>query len=161
VALLGAANFFLALFLTPAREKGPLPFLAALCVLPTLFAAMLAYFIAPSFFKVDPSGRTLARELQLKNIPKDQLAVGWLSRGQHYSLNFYLHDEIKDWDKENSGKQYVLTNMPHCRNLTPVPFACEPVPFDEQTTGVFLYHVIMPGLARRLGDSGGQAQKKE
>jgi 4-amino-4-deoxy-L-arabinose transferase-like glycosyltransferase len=159
VALMGAANFFLALFLPPAREKGPLPFPAATCVLPILFAAMLGYFIAPSFFKVDPSGRALAHELQLKNIPKDELAVGWMNRGQHYSLNFYLHDEIKDWDKENSGKEYVLTNMPHCRNLTPVPFACEPVPFDEQTTGAFLYHVVMPGLA--LGDGGGQAQKKE
>jgi 4-amino-4-deoxy-L-arabinose transferase-like glycosyltransferase len=161
VALVGAANFLLAFFAGPAVEKRPLPFLAATCVLPMLVAAMLGYFIAPSFFKFDPSGKTLARELQRHNIPLSELAVGWMSRGQHYSMNFYLHEEIQDWNLENSRREYVLTDMPHCRNLTPVPFACEPVPFDEQVTGVFLYHVVMPGSVLELGNSGGQAQKKE
>ncbi len=157
VALMGAANFFLAFFCKPAREKGPLSPRAAACVLPILLAAMLAYFIAPSFSRFDPSGRTLAQELQLHNIPKSELAVGWMSRGQHYSLNFYLHEEIRDWDQENSRKEYVLTDMRGCRNLTPVPFACEPVPFDEQATGVFLYHIVLSGSVQGLGDGGGKA----
>lgn len=161
VALMGAANFVLALLFMPSRDKGHLPHRTAACVLPVLFAAMLAYRIAPSLFEFDPSGRTLARQLQLQNIPLSELAVGWMSRGQHYSLNFYLHQEIKDWNQENSGKQYVLTNMRGCRNLTPIPFACEPMPFNEKTTGVFLYHVIMPGSASGLGSNGGQMQKKE
>lgn len=159
--LMGAANFLLTLFGTPAREKGPLPFRAAACVLPMLVGTMLAYSIAPSFFKFDPSGKTLARQLQLQKIPTTDLAVGWLSRGQHYGMNFYLHEEIKDWNQDSLRKEYVLTDVPHCRNLTPVPFACEPLPFNEQVTGVFLYHVVMPGSLQRLGGSGGQAQKKE
>jgi hypothetical protein len=134
---------------------------AAACVLPVLLATTLAYFIAPSLFKFDPSGRALTRELHLQNIPTSKLAVGWMSRGQHYSLNFYLHEEVKDWDQENSTKEYVLTDIRGCRNLTPVPFACEPLPFDEQVTGVFLYHVVMPGSASGLGNGGGQVQKKE
>jgi len=161
VALLGVANFLLVLFCSPPREKGPLPLRAATCVLPVLAAAILSYFIAPSFLKFDPSGKTLARELQKQNIPADQLAVGWMSRGQHYSLNFYMHEEIKDWNQENSRKSYVLTDMRACRNLTPIPFACEPRPFDEQATGVYLYHVVMPGSVEGFGGDGGQAQKKE
>lgn len=161
VALMGAANLLLALFTSLARQRGSLPFSAELCVLPILLATLLAYFAAPSFFKFDPSGKTLAHELQLHNIPGGQLAIGWMSRGQHYSLNFYLHEEIKDWGLENSGTEYVLTDVPRCRNLTPVPFACEPVPFSDQTTGVFLYRIAMARSLQRLGGSGGQAQKKE
>lgn len=162
VALLGVANFLLAVFCSPAREKGVLPFHVSMCVLPVLVAAILGYFIAPSFFKFDPSGRTLARQLQSQNIPLDQLAVGWMSRGQHYSLNFYLHEEIADWNQENSAKKYVLTTLRGCRNLIPTPFACEPMAFNEQTTGAYLYRIVMPGLASGPGSSGGrQTQKKE
>jgi 4-amino-4-deoxy-L-arabinose transferase-like glycosyltransferase len=160
VALLGAANFLLALFGRPRRKKG-LPLRAAACVLPILAAAMLAYYIAPSCFKFDPSGKTIARQLQLESIPLGELAVGGMSRGQHYSLNFYLHQEMKDWNQENLRKEYVLTDMPRCRNLTPVPFACEPMPFNEQTTGVYLYRILMPGSVEGLGSGGGQVQKKE
>ncbi len=158
VALMGAANFLLVLFCSPTRERGLLPLPAAACVLPILVAAMMVYFKAPSFLKIDPSGKTLARKLQLENIPTNKLAVGWMSRGQHYSLNFYLHEEIKDWSPDNSKKEYVLTDLRGCKNLTPVPFACEPVPFDEQTMGIFLYRVVMPGSAQGLGGSGRHSQ---
>jgi len=161
VALMGTANLFLALFGRPAREKALFPLRAGVCVFPILLSAMLAYFIAPSMFKFDPSGRILARELQMRNIPLNKLAVGWMSRGQHYSLNFYLHEEITDWNQENLAKEYVVTDMPLCRNLSPVPFACEPMPFNEHATGAYLYHILMPGSPQRLGDRGGQAQKKE
>ena len=129
-----------------------------------LLATMVAYFIAPSFLKLDPSGKILAQQVQKEKIPLDDLAVGWMSRGQHFGMNFYLHQEIKDWNLENSGKPYVLTDIRGCRNLDPVPFACEPMAFDEQATGVFLYHIVMRGSMQGLGglgNSGGQAQKKE
>ena len=163
VALMGAANLLLASFGRPARQKGLLPLLAAGCVVPILLATMVAYFIAPSFLKLDPSGKILAQQVQKEKIPLDDLAVGWMSRGQHFGMNFYLHQEIKDWNLENSGKPYVLTDIRGCRNLDPIPFACEPMPFDEQATGVFLYHNVMRGSMQGLrpGNSGGQAQKKE
>jgi hypothetical protein len=116
---------------------------------------------APSFFKFDPSGKTLARQLQLQNIPPGALAVGWMSRGQHYGMNFYLHEEIEDWNRDNLGKEYVLTDVPRCRNLTPVPFACEPVPFNEERTGVFLYHILMPGSLQGPDRGDRKVQKKE
>jgi len=158
IALMGLANFLLVLFCSPTREKGPLPLPAAACVIPILVAAMLVYLKTPSFLRIDPSGKTLARKLQLENIPTNKLAVGWMSRGQHYGLNFYLHEEIKDWSPDNSRKEYVLTDLRGCKNLTPVPFACEPVPFEEQTTGIFLYRVVMPGSVQRLGGGGGHSQ---
>lgn len=163
VALMGAANLLLASFGRPAREKGLLPLLAAGCVVPILLATMVAYFIAPSFVRLDPSGKNLAQQVQKEKIPLDELAVGWMSRGQHYGMNFYLHQEIKDWNLENSGKQYVLTDIRGCRNLNPIPFACEPMPFDEQATGTFLYHIVMRGSVQGLGlaNGGGQTQKKE
>ena len=163
VAMMGAANLVLASFGTPAREKGLLPLLAAACVVPILLATMVAYFIAPSFLRLDPSGKILAQQVQKQKIPLDELAVGWMSRGQHFGMNFYLHQEIKDWNLENSGKQYVLTDIRGCRNLNPIPFACEPMPFDEQATGAFLYHIVMRGsvLGLELGNGGGQTQKKE
>ena len=163
VALMGAANLLLASFGRPARQKGLLPLLAAGCVVPVLLATTVAYYMAPSFLKVDPSGKILAQQVQSQKIPLQELAVGWMNRGQHYGMNFYLHQEIKDWNVENSGKQYVLTDIRGCRNLSPIPFACEPVPFDERATGMFLYHIVMRGSVERLGlgDGGGQAQKKE
>lgn len=160
---MGAANLLLASFGRPAREKGLLPLLAAGCVVPILLATMVAYFIAPSFLRLDPSGKILAQQVQKERIPLDELAVGWMSRGQHFGMNFYLHQEIKDWNLENSGKQYVLTDIRGCRNLNPIPFACEPMPFDEQATGAFLYHIVMRGSVQGLGlgNGGGQTQKKE
>jgi len=163
VALMGAGNLLLASFGRPARQKGLLPLLAAGCVVPILLATIVAYYIAPSFLKLDPSGKILAHQVQSQKIPLDELAVGWMSRGQHYGMNFYLHQEIKDWNLENSGKQYVLTDIRGCRNLNPIPFACEPMPFDERATGMFLYHIVMRGSMQGLGlgNGGGQAQKKE
>ena len=163
VALMGAANLLLASFGRPARQKGLLPLLAAGCVVPILLATMVAYFIAPSFLRLDPSGKILAQQVQKEKIPLDELAVGGMGRGQHFGMNFYLHQEIKDWNLENSDKQYVLTDIRGCRNLNPIPFACEPMPFDEQTTGVFLYHIVMRGSVQGLGlgDGGRQTQKKE
>ena len=163
VALMGAANLLLASFGRPAKQKRLLPLLAAGCVVPILLATMVAYSIAPSFLRLDPSGKILAQQVQLQKIPLDELAVGRMGRGQHFGMNFYLHHEIKDWNLENSGKQYVLTDIRGCRNLNPIPFACEPMPFDEQNTGAFLYHIVMRGSMQGLGlgDGGGQAQKKE
>ncbi|HKW32488.1 MAG TPA: glycosyltransferase family 39 protein [Candidatus Acidoferrum sp.] len=165
VALMGAANLLLASFGRPARQRGLLPLLAAGCVVPILLATVVAYFIAPSFLKLDPSGKILAQQVQKQGIPLDELAVGWMSRGQHFGMNFYLHQEIRDWNLENSGKQYVLTDIRGCRNLDPIPFACEPMPFDEQATGMFLYHIVMRGSVQPLGlgpgNGGGQTQKKE
>lgn len=154
VALMGAANFLLGAFYLQEGGSGPHRLRTALCLLPILFAVMLTYFLLPSFFRFDPSGRTLARELRRRNIPKEKLAVGWMSRGQHYSLNFYLDEEIKDWSQEHSTREYVLTDAHSCRNLVPIPFACEEIPFDTESTGAFLYHVVTIGSAGR--PSGGR-----
>ena len=151
----------LAFFARPVSKKEFLPLRAGACVVPILAAAILAYYIAPSFFKFDPSGKTLARQLQSQNIPLGELAVGWMNRGQHYGMNFYLHEEIKDWNQDSLGKEYVLTDVPRCRNLTPVPFACEPVPFNEDQTGVFLYHILMGRSRQGPRSDDGQVQKKK
>ena len=158
---LGAANALLALLYPANRASLMTRPSAGLCVLPTLVAVLLANHLLPAFFKYDPSGRSLARQLQTRNISRADLAIGSMQRGQHYSLNFYLHEEIKDWNQENSWKQYLLTTrVGSCRSLIPAPLACEPLPFNEDSTGAFLYRVVMRGSANGTA-GGGQPQQKE
>jgi len=157
--LMGAANLLLAF--DGASHKSFLRFSAPASVLPALLAVLLSKSFIERYFQWDPSGRTIARELQSKNIPTGDLAVGKLDRGRHYSLNFYLHEEIQDWNGESSDRQYVLTNTHTCRALDPVPLACEPLPFDETSTGAFLFHVVMRGSARGADTDRRQVQKKE
>ena len=157
--LLAAANLLLAF--DRASQKSFFRFCAPASILPALLAVLLIKDFIEGYFPWDPSGRGIARELKSKNIPASELAVGELDRGRHYGLNFYLHEEIQDWNRENSYRPYVLTTTHTCRTLDPVPLACEPLPFYDTSTAAFLYHVVMPGLARGPDGDRGQVQKKE
>ncbi len=159
-ALLGLANLFCGVFSSKIGQSAGVALPSACAVLPVLIAFWLTDRIVTPYFHTDPSGRTIAHELQSRKTPLDKLAIGGMNRGMQYSLNFYLHKEISEWNKENSSKSYILTRMHTCRFLTPIPLSCESVPFDERATGVFLYYVVMPGSVSGSAD-GGQADKKE
>jgi 4-amino-4-deoxy-L-arabinose transferase-like glycosyltransferase len=161
LGLLGLANAMFAVFGVSETKIDTLRLRVVSRLLPVLFAVKLAYFLVPSYFRFDPSGRTLARELQVQNIPKDKLAIGRMSRGQHFSLNFYLREEIKDWNSENSTKEFVLTEPHSCGKLNPVPLACEPVPLGGPAAGPVLYHVVMAGSVQRPGDGDGREPQQE
>jgi 4-amino-4-deoxy-L-arabinose transferase-like glycosyltransferase len=160
MALLGLANLTFGIFHAKTVETSASKLLAGLAIIPVLLAFSLIDKLVIPYFTWDPSGRTIARELQLRNTPLDKLAAGNLNRGIRYSLNFYLHREIVSWNPENTKKEYVLLNKASCRTLTPTPFACEPMPFDNASTGVFLYHVVMARSADGHA-GGGEPQQKE
>ena len=84
-------------------------------------------------------------------------AVAWMNRGLHYSLNFYLREEIRTWDQDHPTEGYVIAGSKDCKRLAPPSFACEEIPFDLESTGSFLYRVSLvtstSGLPR-----GGQPQ---
>jgi 4-amino-4-deoxy-L-arabinose transferase-like glycosyltransferase len=126
--------------------------LAACCVLPIVLAVANTHKLLPSFFFWDPSGRSLSEGLQRRAIPTDELFVSKnMNRGLHYSLNFYLHQEIPDWDSSNPQQGYLLTGGRHPRHQAGSELTFEEIPFDLRTTGYFLYKVQRPSLAGNPG----------
>ena len=116
--------------------------LAACCVLPMLFGVANTNKLLPSFFYWDPSGRSLSDGLQRQGIPTDALFVPrYMNRGLHYSLNFYLHKEIPDWDSNNPHQGYLLIGDRRYKSQAGSDFTFEELPFDLKKTGYFLYRV--------------------
>ncbi|HME11499.1 MAG TPA: glycosyltransferase family 39 protein [Candidatus Acidoferrum sp.] len=115
---------------------------AAMAAVPILIVILFANVFVVSYFRWDPSGRTIAREIERQHIPPSSLAVTNLSRGQQYSLSFYLHQEIKAWDATSETGGYLLTGSQNCQGKVGPKFFCEPQPFDLTSTGEFLYLVL-------------------
>lgn len=154
VALMGAGNFILAALYPLRSDRGERRLISATCVVPLLMAVSLTDKLVSSYFLWDPSGRSLARELLLRKIPADRLAVTGINRGLGYSLNFYMREEIKTWDRNHPTEGYLLVGGMGCKHWVPPPFVCEQVPFNLASTGRFLYRVTAPGSADSLPRSG-------
>jgi hypothetical protein len=110
-------------------------------VLPILLALSQANIFVENLLRWDPSGRTIARELRLRNISADQLFVSAMPRGQQFSLNFYLNMKIKEWDSKHPASGLLLTGSKSCQGLVGPKYYCQQLPFDPETTGQFLYRV--------------------
>ena len=153
-AALAISNFILGIAF-PVRRKEPFHRLgAACCVVPILVTLSVADRFLPAFFRFDPSGRSLARELRLRRIPSHKLFVYAMNRGLHYSMNFYLHEEIKDWDSSHPAEGYVLKNDKNCAYLAEPPLSCEEIPFDlNDETGRILLKVIVAASAAHAPSS--------
>jgi 4-amino-4-deoxy-L-arabinose transferase-like glycosyltransferase len=154
--LLGLANLILGLAYTPT-ESGFRRVLAACCVLPILFALFQTDSFIADLFPWDPSGRAIAHELRLRDIPTDLLMVAGMSRGLHYSLNFYLHQEIKGWDSATPTQGFLLTGSRLCKGLVGPNYSCQQLPFNLESTGRFLYRV-KPTPSVERSASGGKLQ---
>jgi 4-amino-4-deoxy-L-arabinose transferase-like glycosyltransferase len=130
---------------------------AACCILPILFGVANTDKLLPSFFYWDPSGRALSDGLQCQAIPTDALFVPKnMNRGLHYSLNFYLHQEIPDWDSNNPHQGYLLIGDRRYSSQNESGFTFEEMPFDLKKTGYFLYRIQSQSTAGR--PSGGQSK---
>jgi len=151
IASLAAANLILATLHAPVRTLLIYRLMPAFCVLPILLLLSFGGKLLPNFFRWDPSGRSIARALQVRGIPGDELSIRNMRRGLHYSLNFYLRREVRDWDNKGPTEGYVLMGTRTCRYLVPPMLACEEIPFDLESTGQFLYRVTpahsAPGAA--------------
>lgn len=151
-ALLGLANLVVSL-LSPARPRDGIRTIAiGTAVLPILLLLLFSNRLLPSFFFWDPSGRTLAQELQASGIPGDQLYVSFMGRGQQYSLDFYLRSETKRWDRGHPSEGYVLAGASVIASVAPATWKCTEVPFGTKSTGYFLYRV-QPGSSMRSSRS--------
>jgi 4-amino-4-deoxy-L-arabinose transferase-like glycosyltransferase len=115
--------------------------LNSLCVLPILILVFLFPRLSEGWFRYDPSGKTIARELVARNIPLDQIYIGKMNRGQEYSLDFYLHHEMRTWSKENPKDGYLLISSQDCWNFVKAPWDCSSAPVIFGSSGWFVYRV--------------------
>jgi 4-amino-4-deoxy-L-arabinose transferase-like glycosyltransferase len=134
--LFGVANLVLAsvkIRQTSFRRITPL------CVAPVLLLLWGVRLLAAPWLLYDPSGKTLAAEIQSYRIPPDQLFAYSMRRGQQFSLNFYLRREIPAWDPNQSEQGYLLRNTRSCS--LPLPWACSANPIELGASGWFAYEI--------------------
>jgi 4-amino-4-deoxy-L-arabinose transferase-like glycosyltransferase len=129
-------------------------FAAPLCVTPVLLVLCTIHLIASPWLRFDPSGKTLAVELQANQLPSD-LFVGPMPRGQYFSLNFYLHSEMKEWDKTNPQEGYLLLRSRGCRSEMKPGWICGRDPVELPKSGWFVYRVEPDSSLDGLGGSAG------
>ncbi len=89
----------------------------------------------------DLSARTLASEIQQWRIPPTQLTLFRSNRAWRYSLNFYLHEELKDWELSSKTSSYVISPEINCREISAVGFQCKNIPLGLRTWPWVLVHV--------------------
>ncbi|HTP69409.1 MAG TPA: glycosyltransferase family 39 protein [Dongiaceae bacterium] len=129
---------------------------AALCVLPVILLATEFRPLAHPWLWWDPSGRTLAAELAANEIPTDQIyAAAHMKRGQLYSLSFYLHREIVEWDETSAKSGFLLLPSRNCAHFVKAPFACAEQPIALSKSGWFVYRVGNSGSVGGLDGLGG------
>jgi len=115
--------------------------LSAFCVIPILLLLWRAPDFVADLFPSDPSGKTLSREIQAKEIPLDQIHVMQMNRAQQYSLNFYLHHEIRQWDPAEPKEGYLVLQGKNCTEQVKPPFACTNSRMAPNPSGWFIHEV--------------------
>ena len=141
MALMGAANIFLGIFYPSPAATELRKFLAASGVIPILLGVSLADDLLSSYFRWDPSGRSLSEEIRRSGIPSQELLVRAMGRGQRYSLSFYLHNEVTDWEAEHPREGYLLSGGKYCGGMIGSDLTCVEIPFNLEKTGFFLYRI--------------------
>lgn len=141
VALMGAANIFLGIFHPSCSTTDLRKLLAVSSVVPILLAVSLTDSLLSSYFRWDPSGRSLSEEIRHDGIPSQELLVRTMSRGQRYSLSFYLHEEVTEWEVEHPREGYLLSGGKYCTGIMGSDLTCEEIPFNLERTGFFLYRI--------------------
>jgi 4-amino-4-deoxy-L-arabinose transferase-like glycosyltransferase len=134
--LFGVANLLLAnveIRQTSFRQIAPL------CVAPILLLLCGVRPLAAPWLRYDPSGKTLAAEIQNNRIPPDQLFAYSMHRGQQFSLNFYLRREIPAWDPNHPQEGYLLRNAHSCHVAR--PWSCSANPIELGASGWFAYEI--------------------
>jgi 4-amino-4-deoxy-L-arabinose transferase-like glycosyltransferase len=145
------ANWLLASHMTRFDTRIPA---AACCVLPVLLLAGYTPKLLPAIFRSDLSSKTLAGEIISAHLSPD-MYVGPVPRGQYFSLNFYLHREMKEWIKTNPQEGYLLLRFRGCHSEVEPGWTCSSDPIELPKSGWFIYRVQPDSSPGRFG--GGNA----
>jgi 4-amino-4-deoxy-L-arabinose transferase-like glycosyltransferase len=156
LALLFSVSNLLLVFASRSRSSAAR--LRPLVAVPILGAMFCAPFLVNAPFPWDPSGRSIASELRSLNVSPDDLFLGPMDRGRHFSLNFYLHQEIADWDQGHPASGHLLLRGKDCSGLVSAPYRCGGPPLDLGKSGTFLYQVT---VADSLDGSGAGRQPRQ
>jgi len=130
---------------------------AAGAVLPILFAMLSLHKLLPYFLPGDPSGKTVAQEISARGISPHRLAIHGMSRGMHFSLNFYLRQEIPDWDAAAPKDGYLLLDRMGCKFIVEETAVCGETPLYLEASSRYLFRVTPKASLDRLG--GGREPK--
>ena len=143
--LFAVANLILGLIATTNGQKRSGLF-AAWAAAPILLAMIVSgvsgQYLLRGFRLPDPSAKSIALELQKRQIPASQLFVANMNRSLIYGLSFYLHGELRNWGQQSGTGGYLLLGSKSCEQIAGPGFYCEPQAFDSNSTGRFLYLVI-------------------
>lgn len=127
--------------LTAGSARKALLGLSEFCVLPIVAIVLMFNTFSAPWLRWDPSGKTLAAEIQASGISSEEIFVGGMPRGQQFSLNFYLHDEVKNWSAESPKPGYLLLRSKGCKSYVPPPWKCASNPIELRSAGWFLYQI--------------------
>jgi len=130
-------------------------FAAAICVVPLLFAVLIADELVSGLQPL--SSRDLASQLQAHHVPADSTFLyHGMGRGLRYSLNFYLHREVADWDLNPEREAYVVSGSgtSNCAQLQKQGFECTEVQLGSSASGWVVSHVTPRNSTDRLADWG-------
>jgi len=141
IGLMAVANILWGIFYPSDSATDLRKLLAASAILPILLAVSLTDALLSSYFRWDPSGRSISEEIRRIGIPSQELFVKVMSRGQRYSLSFYLHNEVTEWEAEHPREGYLLLGGKYCRGILASDLTCEEIPFNLEKTGFFLYRI--------------------
>ncbi|HTQ95412.1 MAG TPA: phospholipid carrier-dependent glycosyltransferase, partial [Candidatus Acidoferrum sp.] len=133
--------FALANLLLTIKVHASSPNLSPLAVLPILLLVLLFQALSRPWLRTDPSGKTLAAEIQTAEIPTNQIYAENMKRGQQYSLSFYLHQEVQSWNPEQPQSGYLLMRSPLCNSLVKLPATCVGEPVPLKASGWFVNRV--------------------
>ena len=102
------------------------PLVALACVIPILSLLSLEDTLASEPFHF--SSKELAVQLSHYRVPADRVFIyggTGMKRSDRYSLNFYLHRELTDWDQNSGVEAYVVSGTNRCEQLRRQGMDCE------------------------------------
>ena len=130
------------LLLAIKNENRFQPDYRSLCVVPVILIVALFQMFASPWIRWDPSGKSLAKDLQAQSLQLDQIYIGSaMPRGQQFSLNFYLRHEFENWSKGLPKNGYLLLRFPYCSDFVSEPWQCASKPIKLERSGWYLYQV--------------------
>jgi 4-amino-4-deoxy-L-arabinose transferase-like glycosyltransferase len=150
--LLAIPNFLLGIGFLVFTANGKQEFAFALSTIILLCARSFANRLLLDLQINRWSPKALASELTAHHVPVERLSVFLMGRAERYSLNFYVHRELQDWDREPNSDAYVISGSRRCEHLKKEGYECLDVPLGYSDSGWFVSHVVPRNSANSLSD---------
>jgi len=132
---------------------------ASLCVTPMLFSVLIANELVSGL--VSLSSRDLAAQLLAHHVPPECTFIyHGMGRSLRYTLNFYMHRELPDWDEKPDADAYIVSGTFNCERLRRQGFGCVDVPLGPSASGWFVSRVT-PNVSAGGFPRSGQFQQEK